>query len=158
MERTEQEIYRSEKITNPSGSDNLSHLTHFILAHANKLNKLRLENNDDYYEDTDYIIALYNKGVRAWSEQFSKGKIGLADLVESDWFWSECIKKELGKMQKDKITINGIELNDKQVLMVKEAMNGHNEFGAQYEGYLESAEGLSIDEQSSIISSIYNMF
>ena len=61
-------------------------------------------------------------------------------------------------MQKDKITINGIELNDKQVLMVKEAMNGHNEFGAQYEGYLESVEGLSVDEQSSIIASIYNMF
>lgn len=73
-------------------------------------------------------------------------------------FKKQTKKEGLNKMQKDKITINGIELNDKQVLMVKEAMNGHNEFGAQFEGYLESEEGLSIDEQSLIISSICDMF
>ena len=95
MERTEDEIYSSAKIVNPSGNDNLSHFTHFILAHQSKLNKRRFEYSDDYYEDTDYIIALYNKGVKAWSEQFLKDKIGLADVVESEWFWNECIKKEI---------------------------------------------------------------
>lgn len=57
-------------------------------------------------------------------------------------------------MEENKIVINGIELDSKQSLIVKEAIYGHLSFGAQYEGYLEEAEGLSVDEQSSIIESI----
>lgn len=95
MERTEEEIYRSAKIVNPNDNDNLSHFTHFILAHRSKLNKLRFEHSNDYYEDTDYILDLYNRGVKAWSEHFLEDKIGLADVVESKWFWNECIEKEI---------------------------------------------------------------
>ena len=58
-------------------------------------------------------------------------------------------------MEENKIVINGIELDSKQSLMVKEAIYGHLSFGAQYEGYLEEEEGLSVDEQKNIIESIY---
>lgn len=61
-------------------------------------------------------------------------------------------------MEKNKIVINGIELDSKQSLMVKEAIYGHLSFGVQYEGYLEEEEGLSVDEQKNIIESIYSIF
>ena len=60
-------------------------------------------------------------------------------------------------MEKNKIVINGIELDSKQSLMVKEAIYGHLSFGVQCEGYLEE-EGLSVDEQNNIIESIYSIF
>lgn len=118
---------------------------------------------DTEFLNGEYIHTVYKRETN--EEVFSSCFFNVNDLLdrieeELDEIREEerKYKEKRKKMEENKIVINGVELDSKQSLMVKEAIYGHLSFGAQYESYLEEEEGLSVDEQNNIIESIYSVF
>ena len=60
--------------------------------------------------------------------------------------------------EKDEIVINGITLNEKQKIMLIEAIGGHVEFGVQCSNFIEEEKGIEESEQEEIINEIDDMF
>lgn len=60
--------------------------------------------------------------------------------------------------EKDEIMINGITLNEKQKIMLIEAIGGHMEFGVQCNNFIEEEAGIGESEQKEIIYEIDDMF
>ena len=112
---------------------------------------------DTEFFNGEFIHTVYKRETS--EEVFSSCFFNVNDLLDRiEEELDEIREEERKHMEENKIVINGVELDSKQSLMVKEAIYGHLSFGAQYESYLEEEEGLSVDEQNNIIESIYSIF
>lgn len=60
--------------------------------------------------------------------------------------------------EKDEIMINGKTLNDKQKVVLIEAINGHMEFGVQCRNFLADECEIDFEEQKEIVSEIDDLF
>lgn len=60
--------------------------------------------------------------------------------------------------EKNEIIINGKTLNDKQKMVLIEAINGHVEFGVQCKNFLSDECGIDFEEQKEIVNEINDLF